>query len=49
MNKIINLLFLYIYKNKLNKACFAYDVSYSDSKNLAKRTISDKVFKNKAN
>ena len=29
--------------NKLDKACFDHDVAYSDSKDLAKRTISDKV------
>ena len=34
-------------RNKLDKACFAHDVAYSDSKNLAKRTISDKIFKNR--
>ena len=27
----------------LKKACFAHDVAYSESKGLAKRTISDKV------
>ena len=31
----------HLYKNELNKACFAHDVAYSDSKDLAKRTISD--------
>ena len=30
----------YIYKNELNKACFAHDASYADSTDLAKRTIS---------
>ena len=29
-------------KNELNKACFAHDAAYSDSKDLTKRTISDK-------
>ena len=29
-------------KNELNKACFAHDATYSDSKDLTKRTISDK-------
>ena len=33
-------------RNKLDKACFAHDAAYSDSKDLAKRTISDKIFKN---
>ena len=26
---------------KLDKACFGHDTAYSDSKNLAKRTISE--------
>ena len=30
-----------IYKNRLHDACFTYDVAYSDSKNFAKRLISD--------
>ena len=34
-----------LYRNELNKACFAHDASYSDSKDLAKRTISDKILK----
>ena len=38
----------YVYKNKLNKVCFAQDTAYTNSKNLAKRTVSDKVLKNKA-
>ena len=38
----------HIYKNELDKACFAHDVAYSNSKDLAKRTISDKILKNKA-
>ena len=29
----------YIYKNELDKACFAHATAYSDSKNLAKRTV----------
>ena len=32
----------YIYKNKLDKACFAHEAAYSNSKALA-RTISDKI------
>ena len=28
----------YIYKNELDKACFAHDAAYSDSKDLTKRT-----------
>ena len=35
-------------RNELEKACFAHDATYSDSKDLANRTISDKIFKDKA-
>ena len=35
----------YVYKNKLDKACFAHGTEYADSNDLAKRTISDKIFK----
>ena len=38
----------YIYKNELDKACFAHDAAYSDSKNLTKTTIADKILKDKA-
>ena len=38
----------YIYKNKLDKACFTHDAAYSDSKDLTKRTVADKILKNKA-
>ena len=38
----------YIYKNELDKACFAHDAVYSDSKDLIKRTVGEKIFKNKA-
>ena len=31
----------HLYKNKLDKACFAHNALYSDSKDWAKRTISD--------
>ena len=34
------------YRNELDKACFAHDAAYSDSRDLAQRTISDKVLKN---
>ena len=37
----------YIYKNELDKACFAHDAAYSDSKHLVKRTVADKILKNK--
>ena len=38
----------YIYKNELDKACFTHDAAYSDSKDLTKRTIANKILKNKA-
>ena len=38
----------YIYKNELDKACFAHDATYSDSKDLTKRTIADKILRNRA-
>ena len=38
----------FIYKNELDKACFQHDMSYDKSKNLVKRTQSDKVLKDKA-
>ena len=38
----------HLYRNELDKACFAHDAVYSDSKDLAKRTISDKILKERA-
>ena len=38
----------YISKNELEKACFAPDAAYSDSKDLAKGTAADKSLRNKA-
>ena len=38
----------YIYKNVLDKACFTHDAAYSDSKDLTKRIVADKIFKNRA-
>ena len=38
----------YVYKNELDKACFVHDAAYSDSKDLTKRTVADKILKNKA-
>ena len=38
----------FIYKNWLDKACFQYDMAYGKSKDLEKRTQSDKVLKDKA-
>ena len=38
----------FIYKNELDKACFQHDMAYWKSKDLIKRTHSDKFLKNKA-
>ena len=38
----------YIYNNDLDKACFQHDIAYGKYKNLAKRTRSVKVFRDKA-
>ena len=38
----------YIYKNELDKACFQHDMAYGDFKNLARRTASDKLLRDKA-
>ena len=35
----------HLYRNELDKTGFAHDAAYSDSKDLTKRTISDKIFK----
>ena len=35
----------HLYRNELDKACFAHDAAYSDSKDLAKRTVSDNILK----
>ena len=32
----------------MDKACFVHDAAYSDSKDLTKRTVADKILKNKA-
>ena len=37
-----------IYKNELDKACFQHDVAYGKSKDLVKRTQSDKVLRGQA-
>ena len=34
--------------NEVDKARFAHDAAYSDSKDLAKRTISHKIFRERA-
>ena len=38
----------FIYRNDLDKACFQHDSAYSDSKDLIKRTQSDKILREKA-
>ena len=40
--------YIYIYKNELDKACFVHDAAYSECKDLTKRTVADKVLKNRA-
>ena len=38
----------FIYRNELDKACFQHDMAYGKSKDLAKRTQSVKVLRDKA-
>ena len=38
----------HLFRNELDKACFAHNVVYSDSRDLAKGTISDKILKDRA-
>ena len=38
----------HLYRNELDKACFTHNAAYSDSKDLGKKTISDKILKDKA-
>ena len=38
----------YIYRNGLDKACFQYDMSHGDFKNLPRRTASDKILRDEA-
>ena len=38
----------YIYKNELDKACFQHPMAHGDLKDLARRTASDKVLRDKA-
>ena len=35
----------YIYKNELDKACFAHDAVYANGRDLAQRTVSVKILK----
>ena len=36
-----------LFRSELDKACFSHDAVYSDSKDAAKRTISDKILKDR--
>ena len=38
----------FIYKNELDKACFQRDMAYANSKDLVRRTASDKILRDKA-
>ena len=38
----------YIYRNELDKACFQHDMAYAEFKDLARRTASDKVLRDRA-
>ena len=38
----------FIYKNELDKACFQHDTAYGKSKDLVKKSQSDKFLKDKA-
>ena len=38
----------HLHGNKVDKTCFAYNAPHSDSKDLAKRTISDKILRDRA-
>ena len=38
----------FIYKNELYKACFQHDIGYGKSKDLVRKTQSDKVLRDKA-
>ena len=38
----------FIYRNEFDKACFQHNMAYSKPRDLAKRTQSDKVLRNKA-
>ena len=37
----------HLYRNELDKACFAHHAAYSDSKDLTQRTISDKILEHR--
>ena len=37
-----------VYRNELDKACFQHDMAYGNFKDLARKTVSDKVLRRKA-
>ena len=38
----------FIYRNELDRACFQHDMAYGKPKDIARRTQSDKVLRDKA-
>ena len=38
----------YIYQKKLDRGSFQYDMAYGDFKDLTRRTVSDKILRDKA-
>ena len=38
---------IYIYQNELDKACFQHDMAYGDFKDLNRRTLADKLLRDK--
>ena len=38
----------HLYRNEFDKSCFDHDAAYSDSKDLAKATISEMILKDRA-
>ena len=38
----------HIYKNELDQACLALDAAYPDSKDLVRKTVLDKILKDRA-
>ena len=38
-----------LFKNELDRVCFAHDAEYSDSEDLVKRAISDNILKDRSN
>ena len=38
----------YIYQKELDKVCFQHDMVYGDFKDLTRRTVSDKILRDKA-